>query len=623
MIDTRPIPDLASFWGRLSMMPAKNPNEPLPLKFVHLRPGQAQAIQEIVEAYATGARVVFLEAPTGSGKTLIAEIVRRRLMAMAMYLCSTRSLQTQFLGDFPYTKVIKGRANYPTWDQPERFASEMDQLTAEDCSLGSDPSACEVVPEGEGVPGCRSASGKAHCYHCHPVTLCPYTVARREAQVAPLACANMAYFLTVNNSPSALFTGRHLVVVDECDTLESALLAFVELRISPRLQRMLSSYGFPGFDHQSPPSMLSFAQDCLPVVRDAIQAILPLGRQVPPKLSIRRRLRQLRKLEAQFGAILAGAEKWVPVPERSETPDGYRPIVYRPVQVRQFGADLLWPHGTLWLCMSATVLDAQEMITSLGIPGDLPVAFVRMGSAILPSRRPIVAVPVANNIAKYQAQARPRILSAITQIAEHHRDERILVHSVSFEFGRAIAQVLQTQTGRLVFHHAGGSGAKRDALIEAYRTSNPPGILVGPGLERGLDLHQDDTRVIVIPKVTYPSTLDPQVAARMRLRMVPDGEDGERWYLLQTIRSLIQASGRATRSADDYSVTYILDAQFIERMMREKPRWRPEWLVWRDFTPLWWTQAIHWRSVGMPWLVNPATVSSDGSPTFMGPELRG
>src|SRR5688572_29011158 len=60
-------------------------------------------------------RVVFLQAPTGSGKTLIANLAQRKMQARRMiYTCTTKSLQDQVVRDFIYGRVLKGRSNYPT-----------------------------------------------------------------------------------------------------------------------------------------------------------------------------------------------------------------------------------------------------------------------------------------------------------------------------------------------------------------------------------------------------------------------------------------------------------------------------------------------------------------------------
>jgi len=65
------------------------------------RDHQLHAIVEIVDAYARGADVVFLDAPTGAGKTLVAEAVRRLVSKASVYVCHSLGLQEQMVTDFP------------------------------------------------------------------------------------------------------------------------------------------------------------------------------------------------------------------------------------------------------------------------------------------------------------------------------------------------------------------------------------------------------------------------------------------------------------------------------------------------------------------------------------------
>ena len=60
-----------------------------------MRPRQIPAVDVIVEAFEAGKRIVVLEAPTGAGKTVIAEAVRRRLKVPALYVCTDKLLQDQ------------------------------------------------------------------------------------------------------------------------------------------------------------------------------------------------------------------------------------------------------------------------------------------------------------------------------------------------------------------------------------------------------------------------------------------------------------------------------------------------------------------------------------------------
>jgi Rad3-related DNA helicase len=57
--------------------------------------------------------------------------------------------------------------------------------------------------------------------------------------------------------------------------------------------------------------------------------------------------------------------------------------------------------------------------------------------------------------------------------------------------------------------------------------------------------------------------------------------DGQYWYTIQTIRSLVQMTGRGVRSKEDWAHTYILDAGFMDFLRRN-----------RHLLPEWWLDAL-------------------------------
>lgn len=185
---------------------------PLPAWVKELRPHQVTAVDEILDAF-TRERVVFLDAPTGSGKTLIAELVRRGLDTRGLYVCSDKSLQDQAAQDFPYAKVLKGKSNYET-------LFGRGSITAEDCdSRGADDP----------------------CTWCDPKWKCPYRVAKAAAAVTPeLAIVNTSYLLSEANTARPIVTARQpFIIADEADQLESALLGYVGFEVPQYAMREL------------------------------------------------------------------------------------------------------------------------------------------------------------------------------------------------------------------------------------------------------------------------------------------------------------------------------------------------------------------------------------------------
>ena len=114
----------------------------------------------------------------------------------------------------------------------------------------------------------------------------------------------------------------------------------------------------------------------------------------------------------------------------------------------------------------------------------------------------------------------------------------------------------------------------RERALVDFRDT-PGAVLFAPSFDRGVDLVDDDCRVIIVAKVPAPFLGDAQVKARLN-----SGREGEIWYTVQTIRTLVQMTGRGVRSVDDHCESYILDARFTEHIYKRHKNLLPEW--WRD-----------------------------------------
>lgn len=90
------------------------------------------------------------------------------------------------------------------------------------------------------------------------------------------------------------------------------------------------------------------------------------------------------------------------------------------------------------------------------------------------------------------------------------------------------------------------------------------GIFLAAGCSEGLDLRGDLCRLNIIPKLLYPNLGDPVVQKRKSL------EDGDAWYAGETLKSLVQQTGRSTRSETDYSKIYVLDPGFARLFRQHK-----------------------------------------------------
>ncbi len=542
----------------------------LPGWFQGLRDHQRVAIREILTAYEEGAKCVVLDAPTGSGKTLIGETVRRLLrgvgglggQSVCSYICSSKALQDQFIRDYPYARVLKGRSNYATELYPERFLNK-DPLTCGDCT--------------------KSPGSGDSCLWCNDVSGCPYEQAKSAALSGDLAVLNTSYFLAECNGPGRFSRGG-LVICDEADCAEQELMSHVEVRIS---ERRLKQYGLTTPKYVTKPeSWAEWAEDALDKVRKSRP---PVSSGMDQVQAIRARKRH-DILVGKLKDLSEGLrnENWVYTGDRSS-------VAFKPVTVSLLGQEKLWSHGDKWLLMSATVISADEMLESLGWDEDKEWRLVKCPSTFKPENRKVVVWPVASMTYKTREESIPKMVEAIKTICADNPNERILIHSTSYSLTNEVMAGLEFACGSCTLAHPHpqsctpartlltySQSSDKDSVLARY-LKTPAAILVAPSLDRGIDLPGDSCRVQIICKVPFLSIKDKQVSARL----FGTGRGGKIWYAVNAIRTIIQMCGRAVRSEEDHATTWILDKQFVDNLYGG----------YRNLIPAWWRESLVWKKV--------------------------
>ncbi len=475
-----------------------------------IRPHQEKAIMEILDQYRLGKDLVVLDAPTGSGKTLIGEVVRQSLgVPRSSYVCSSLTLQDQFAADFPYAKVMKGRDNYPT---------TTGKMNASHC---------------RGV-GCGLCVSKERC---------PYQEAMVEASAGELACLNSTFQLYQSNYGQN-FRKRDFLVFDECDELEGQLMGFAQVSVGKKAwARVGMSVPRKGIRYTT---LLGHLQTWEAKARDYLKT-MPDGKD-------------RRSWQGTISAVRRALELWDTVEfVRQDSPG----VLLKPITVDAW-SEQLW-RGDRFLLMSATVISPTQMLRDLGWNADYGYVEVPMTFPV--ENRTIHALPEVDMARKNKDVGWPQMLKQVQDIVDRHEGENVLVHTVSYELTRFLWNGLQT-TGQ---KHAYFDAASRATTLREFKRKG--GVMLAPSMDRGVDFSHDDARVVVVCKIPYPYLGDRQVSARLH------AVGGQSWYTIQTIRTLVQMTGRGVRSASDHAVTYILDKQF-KQLYGQNRRMFPEW--WRE-----------------------------------------
>lgn len=609
-VDPRDI--TADFWSELDPTRIPYPKSvviskydvPPPAKFKWYRPDQWLAVCEAVEHFRRGIKVVILDAPTGAGKTWIAESIRRILALRAAYTCTTKPLQAQVMRDFgEYARQIMGRGNYPTLDDGG--------ATAEDCTKRK-----AAMPACAGCPGYAQGTsweqkdvesdweeegGTYHCNFCHPWHQCPYEVAKFEAQAARLAVLNTAYLLAETNFVSnSRFRGMPLVILDEADKLEDALMSFIEVNVGPRIRSQLD-IGLPSRKTVDSAWVEWLQEVVLPAIKQALNGIeITYDLFGKPDLKALRKRKSLTRLLDDVGSLLKmrvdedGDEVleiqdgWVYTGYEGrgrgeeEKPDKDTTVTFKPVTVSRYGHKFLFDRGQRYLLMSATVISAEQMASELGLE-EGEWASVEMDSIFPAIRRPIIPMSTARVTFNTMEDAIPKLVAELRKIMDTHKGQRILVHSVSYPLTRDLFDGLGGYHNRRLVMYT--NAQSRAGAIAKY-LSVDDAVMIAPSLDRGVDFSGDDCRVTVICKVPYAYKRDKQVAARL----YGTGKAGQTWYAVNAIRTICQMTGRGMRSPDDWCVTYILDSEFNSLFSSR-----------RKLFPKWWSKAVIWDRNDPQW----------------------
>lgn len=499
----------------------------LPEKFASWRPNQLETAAKIAASQKYG---FLLDSPTGTGKSIIAAAAQRLSGRGTVYVCTTKQLQDQLLYDFPYAKTLKGRGNYVCLKYPRMFPN----ISAEDCT--------------------HSEMNK-----CGLLSKCPYMRAKRAALDAELAVLNTSYFLSEANYVGG-FSHRELLVVDEFDTVEDQLMSFIEVVIT---RKQLSGLNVAPPRYKTKfESWVSWAENTLTELRPQLRQLEAeaSGDWSTEDFGLLRAKRNLKRLVNKLDFFVKEVDKtWVWYPSEDRW-------VFKPVWVSRYASAALWKHADRILGMSATILDPKQVCANTGLAlGNRKYDYVALPSPFPKEHRPVYYEPCADVVNKKMSVALPRLAKAVEGVLNKHPNDRILIHTVSYKVRDYLRRNISTS--RFITH----SVKDRAEVLGNFKKSSRPLVLLSPSMDRGVDLPDEQCRVVVIAKVPYPDLGDIQVSKRMYA-----SADGSRWYAHRTISTIVQMAGRGVRSEDDYATTYVLDEQF-GRLYNEHRMLFPKW----------------------------------------------
>lgn len=502
------------------------------------------------------AKYLILQAPVGSGKSLIGLTLSRYLSmdgrGSSYMLTPQKVLQKQYEQSFSNDHVVSlyGKQNFT-------------------CS-------------GKGTTCDIGGLVKPRCANC------PYTEAMNRAMQEPNLVLNYKLALLLFSYHPKFATGsppRKLMVLDECHVLEQHLVEFDAIEISRRFVE-----GKLGMNWKIMKAMDEvvewIAQDYYPKVQSYHEQlesqVLPIlaGTRKPSAADV--------KLVKHYNSVdehLGEMEFVVHTPLNTLAANRVlikEPTAYRFKSIYGRGNfKIIDGRAERYLFMSGTV-DRDGFCRDVGIPPE-DAAFFSVDSEIPVSNREVHYIPVMRVNAEWDKPERrtdrENLLTTIKAIVDHHENDSGVIHTGNFKLADWVVTQLEPyakKNGIKLIHHnpSDDESGDRNHAIEEYMQLAGDGkraILISPSVTEGLDLAEDLGRFSITVKVPFGNLGDDWIKTRMEL--------SSEWYRRQAVYHVLQASGRVVRSATDKGTTYILDENW-QRLMDSSTKLIPQW--WRD-----------------------------------------
>ena len=153
----------------------------------------------------------------------------------------------------------------------------------------------------------------------------------------------------------------------------------------------------------------------------------------------------------------------------------------------------------------------------------------------------------------------PKVISKIIKIIDNHPNMRGIIQTGSYAFAESLIMSLPNHLKDRVLMYS--DSKDKETQLSDYKSSKDK-VLIGPSLLEGIDLKDDLCRFIIVMKIPYPSLGDKFVEKKFK--------SNPQWYMWKTVNSLIQGIGRGVRNEKDWCETFILDATLDNILLRHR-----------------------------------------------------
>lgn len=549
------------------------------------RKGQRGIVEKILIAYqawknGSGKDTIVIEAPTGTGKSIIAMASSKCLELMdqtGYIITSDLSLQDQYVEDFKDKGLdygcVKGVDNYTCSMNNEKF------------SLGE----CQMRMMG------KSQRESLPCY-----STCGYYSARNAAIRSQVSLLGYSFWIIqqnyVNRKLQELieegeqvdldntFKKRDFCFFDECHKVDDIVQSHFAAKFEPNLMDKLRSFneflkrtGMGSsmltkalVEYETSMSDLQSSDDplvwlrSLKVVRNVLAKFVTISKEMkvkakmiyPIDVAIPSAWKTNGRISDMIKDVHCKVEDLVEFFESSGVPT-YDLIRIKDKDTVEFHcADesfLLKKHfhsqAEFKVLMSATVGDIKKFTKVMGIDPH-KLNHYTLESPFDYSKSPVVLFRNCSMDFKNRDANFPKAVKIIDKILDRHSGQRGIIHTGSHQFTERLYQSSNNQDRLLPYK----TSAEKNAALEMMASSDDM-VVIGPSLLEGLDLKDDMTRFVIFLKTPFQNLGSPLVQHKLK-------KDNS-FYSWKAAIAILQGAGRGIRNPEDWAWTYIVDSSFM------------------------------------------------------------
>lgn len=528
------------------------------------RENQKSTIIKILDSFINKEKkYVLLSAGTGLGKSWIGRIVAevmnlyyyslnsQEIRPESLFITKTISLQNQYLGDFKEMKKLMGANNYS-------------------CNCSNPLFLPPILPKDK---------HHLNCMYSKADDKCKYNFARKEFKASPLKCLNYAFFFAGGN-----YTTTGLLVCDEAHSLPQYLIDTSATIVNiNRLESLIKSSNlqldeFINVDSIKLSSTLSLnditgiAEYCFKCSELLIQKYKFESEKIsayendPSADSIIKEylVNIINPLHSKIEYVQDLYKKLINIDVDQKDlwvinkVDSERDLIFqiRPIYVQDIYLKTV-NTATNILLMTAT---GKRLKQELRIK-DEDIEEITVPYTWDLDNRPILAYTDLTSL-NYSNRdyVLPKYVEKIDEILAEVGGQCGLIHTASYKNAEYLKEHSK-YSDRIYIPTS-------EELRDIKSIIKPGRFITSPAILEGISFDGDDARVQIFMKVPYPNLGDEWVSRKAKV--------DQGWYDYQTLLNIIQGSGRAIRSKDDFAITFMLDSSFINLYNKTKfimPEW--------------------------------------------------